>query len=115
MLGKLESGQVVRHVGTRGAFAVEETITLPDGRSFPKTYTVWAEIAPPIGSIVQVTGELTIKTREYPAPSGMKTAIDINFNNPNVTVLGAPMPETPAQVAEAIQEIADNTVKELPF
>lgn len=115
MLGKLESGQVVRHVGTRGAFAVEETITLPDGRSFPKTYTVWAEIAPPIGSIVQVTGELTVKTREYAAPSGMKTAIDINFNNPNVTILGSARPATPEATAEAIQGIADSVVKELPF
>jgi hypothetical protein len=115
MLGKLESGQVVRHVGTRGAFAVEETITLPDGRSFPKTYTVWAEIAPPIGAIVQVTGELTIKTREYVAPTGVKKAIDINFNNPNVTVMGQPMPETPAQVADAIQDIADSAIEELPF
>ena len=115
MLGKVESAEVIRTVGDRGAFAIQETITLPDGRSFPKTYTVWASIAPPVGTIVQVTGEVTIKQREYAAPSGMKTAIDINFNNPNVTVMGAPMPETPAQVAEAIQEIAESTIKELPF
>lgn len=112
MLGKLESGQVVRHVGTRGAFAVEETITLPDGRSFPKTYTVWAEIAPPIGSIVQVTGELTVKTREYAAPSGMKTAIDINFNNPNVTIMGAPA--TPAEAVEAVASIGATLVDSDP-
>jgi hypothetical protein len=117
MLGKVESAEVVRHVGDRGAFAIQEMINLPDGRSFPKTYTVWASIAPPVGSIVQVTGEVTIKQREYAAPSGMKTAIDINFNNPNVTVMGATFvqAETSAQVAEAIQEIADSTIKELPF
>ncbi len=115
MLGKLESAAVVRSVGTRGAFAAEETITLPDGRSFPKTYTVWAEECPPIGSIVSVTGEVTIKQREYAAPSGMKTAIDINFNNPNVTILGSARPATPEATAEAIQEIADSVVKELPF
>ncbi len=107
MLGKLESGTVTRAVGTRGAFAVEETITLPDGRSFPKSYTVWAEECPPIGSIVSVTGEITIKQREYAAPSGMKTAIDVNFNNPSVLILGSPKPETAVETAEAIQNIAD--------
>lgn len=107
MLGKIESGTVTRRVGDRGAFALEETINLPDGRSFPKSYTVWASECPPIGSIVQVTGEVTIKQREYAAPSGMKTAIDVNFNNPNVIILGSPKPESEVATAEAIQNIAD--------
>ena len=107
MLGKIESGAVTRRVGDRGAFAVEETIYLPDGRSFPKSYTVWASEAPEVGTIVQVTGEVTIKLREYAAPRGMKTAIDVNFNNPNVIVLGSPKPETEVGTAEAIQNIAD--------
>lgn len=95
MLGKLESAVVTRPVGDRGAFAVEETITLPDGRSFPKSYTIWASEAPPKGTIVQVTGEVTIKQREYAAPTGMKTAIDINFNNPNVLIMGSPVETVP--------------------
>lgn len=114
MLGKIESGVVTMSVGDRGAFAVEETIYLPDGRSFPKSYTVWASEAPAKGTIVQVTGEVTIKLREYAAPSGMKTAIDVNFNNPNVIVMGQhvivmgqPKPETEVATAEAIQNIAD--------
>lgn len=117
MLGKIESGEVIRHVGTNGAFAVQEHITLPDGRSFPKTYTVWADssINVQVGQIVTVTGEVTIKLREYAAPSGMKTAIDVNFNNPNVTLLGQPKPATPEATAEAIQEIANNTIQDTPF
>lgn len=115
MLGKIETAVVSRHVGDRGAFAAEETINLPDGRSFPKTYTIWASEAPPIGTIIQVTGEVTIKQREYAAPSGMKTAIDINFNNPNVTILGTPKPATVEETAQAIQDIAATTGQELPF
>lgn len=112
MLGKIESGVVTRAVGVRGAFAVEETITLPDGRSFPKSYTVWAAECPPIGAIVQVTGEVTIKQREYAAPSGMKTAIDVNFNNPAVVIMGAPV-ET-VQAVENVETILGAT-QEVPF
>lgn len=90
MIGTIESGEVIRHIGSRGGFAVQETINLPDGRSFPKTYTVWYEgtDTPNIGDIVKVTGEVSVKQREYAAPSGMKTAIDINLNNPTVLVMG---------------------------
>lgn len=112
MLGKVESAEVIRTVGDRGAFAIQETINLPDGRSFPKTYTVWASEAPPIGTIVQVTGEVTIKQREYAAPSGMKTAIDINFNNPNVTIMGAPA--TPAQAVENVASIGATLIDSEP-
>lgn len=90
MIGTIASGEVKRKVGSRGAFAVAETITLPNGATFDKTYTVWydGEESPNVGDIVTVTGEVSVKTREYAAPSGMKTAIDINFNDPKVQVLG---------------------------
>lgn len=87
---KIESGEVIRHVGSRGAFALQETVTLPDGRSFPKTYTVWHEgDAPAVGSIVSVIGVFSAKNREYNAPSGTKVAIDISINDPEVNILGA--------------------------
>ncbi len=87
---KIESGEVIRQVGTRGAFALQEHVTLPDGRTFPKTYTVWYEgntNSFPTGSLVTVTGVFSAKTREYAAPSGMKTAVDISINDPEVTLL----------------------------
>lgn len=87
---KIESGEVIRHVGSRGAFALQETVTLPDGRSFPKTYTVWHEgEAPAVGSIVSVIGVFSAKNREYNAPSGTKVAIDISINDPEVNILGS--------------------------
>lgn len=90
MLGTIPTGEVTRHIGSQGAFEVAETITLQDGRSFPKKYTIWAKGEPPaIGSIVAVSGDVTIKSREYAAPSGMKTAIDVNFNDPTVTIHGS--------------------------
>lgn len=113
MIGTIESGEIVRHIGSRGGFAVQETINLPDGRSFPKTYTVWYEGETiPVGSIVQVTGEITVKLREYPAPSGMKTAADVNVNNPTVTVIGRAVEAEP--VAEIVTPTVAPTV-ELPF
>jgi len=86
---KIESGEVIRQVGTRGAFALQETVTLPDGRSFPKSYTVWHEGEPiPTGSIVSVIGVFSAKLRDYNAPTGTKTAIDISINDPEVNILG---------------------------
>lgn len=112
MIGTIESGEVVRQIGSRGGFAVQETINLPDGRSFPKTYTVWHEGDPiATGSIVSVTGEVTVKLREYAAPSGMKTAADINFNNPVVKVLG----HVPQVEAEAAPVATAAPSVELPF
>jgi hypothetical protein len=113
---KIESAEVLRHVGTRGAFAVGEHITLPSGASFQKTYTVWQDgEAPTIGAIVSVIGQLGMKIREYTAPTGIKQAIDVSINEPEVTVLGAPKPATVEATAQAIQDIAATTGKELPF
>lgn len=110
---KIESGEVTRHVGTRGAFAVAEMVNLPDGRSFPKTYTVWAQEAPAIGSIVSVIGVMSAKVREYESPNGTKTTVDISINDPEVNSLGVPSPAAPEQAAEAVQEVLGGT--EVPF
>lgn len=98
---KIESGEVTRHVGTRGAFAVAEMVTLPDGRSFPKTYTVWADEAPEIGSIVSVIGVMSAKAREYETANGPKTAIDISINEPEVNVFGHPQIQAPTATEAA--------------
>ncbi len=113
---KIESAEVLRHVGSRGAFAVGEYITLPTGASFQKQYTVWASdsLVPAVGSIVSVIGQLGMKIREYPAPSGMKHAIDVSVNEPEVTVIGAPKPATVEDTAAAIQDIAATLIKEEP-
>jgi len=114
---KIESAEVLRHVGQRGAFAIGEHVTLPSGASFQKQYTVWANdpAVPAVGAIVAVVGQLGMKIREYAAPSGIKHAIDVSINEPEVTVLGKPKPPTAAETAVAIEEIAASTGKELLF
>ena len=114
---KIESAEVLRHVGTNGAFAVGEYITTNTGASFQKQYTVWAKTnpAPAIGQIVSVIGQLGTKLREYNAPTGTKTAIDISINEPEVTLLGQAKPATVEETAAAIQDIAATTGQELPF
>lgn len=113
---KIESAEVLRSVGTQGAFAVGEYVTLPNGASFQKQFTVWAKgEAPEKGTIVSVIGQLGMKIREYAAPTGMKHAIDVSINEPEVTVLGAPKPATVEETAAAIEDIAASTGKELPF
>lgn len=113
---KVESAEVLRHVGTNGAFAIGEYITLPTGASFQKQYTVWHKgETPVIGAIVGVIGQLGLKIREYPAPSGMKQAIDVSINEPEITIHGAPKPATVEETAQAIADIAADTGKEIPF
>jgi len=95
---------------------VGEYITLPTGASFQKQYTIWQDgEAPAVGSIVSVIGQLGMKIREYAAPSGMKHAIDVSVNEPEVTVMGAAKPATVEETAAAIQDIAATTGKDLPF
>lgn len=90
---KLTEVRVTKHVGTNGAFAVEEYIHLPDGRSFPKSFTVWGNGEPPvIDALVNVTGVFSAKAREYTAPSGVKTAIDVSINEPEIEIVAAPKP-----------------------
>ena len=64
---------------------------------------------------MSVIGQLGMKIREYPAPSGMKHAIDVSINEPEVTIIGAPKPATVEETAAAIQDIAASTGQELPF
>ena len=93
-LMKLTDVRVKQHVGTNGAFAVEEWVHLPDGRSFPKTFTVWANEAPPVDTIVNVVGTFSAKAREYNAPSGQKIAIDVSVNDPEITIVSTPATNT---------------------
>jgi hypothetical protein len=111
---KIESGEVTRHVGTNGAFAVAEMVNLPDGRSFPKTYTVWADNAPEIGSIVSVVGVMSAKVREYQAQGETRHAADVSINDPEVNILGTPgITATPEEAVTNVQEVLGGT--EVPF
>ena len=121
---KIESAEVTRHVGSRGAFAVGEYITLPTGASFMKTYTVWNDAtvtgmdAPTIGNVVQVIGELGVKVREYTNNMGqLKHAADISINNPQITQLAHQKPATVEDTKKAIDTIVDDIAEnmEAPF
>lgn len=106
---KIPSAEVIRHVGTNGGFAVQEYVELPDGRTFPKTYTVWHRgEAPEHGAIVSVTGVLGVKIREYMTGTHIKHAADISVNEPTFEIIGQPKPATAEATAEAIQTIADD-------
>ena len=83
-------GIVDKPLGDSG-FIILETIKLNDGRTFDKKWKVWtkAEI-PAFGSFVEVVGEHGAKINEYQAFDGTtKHAIDLNVNNPKVTILRA--------------------------
>lgn len=114
---KIATGEVTRHVGQRGAFAVAEDVQLPSGAQFKKSYTVWNETepAPEIGSIVEVMGVLGVKVREYMSQGLPKHAADISINEPQFKVLAPAMPSEPEAVAATLQDMANDMTKEVPF
>ena len=92
-LVKIE-GIVDRTIGENGiiGFRVKETVTNANsGQSWDVSWTVWqkgATVNP--GDMVEVKGELGVKTREYTDRNGQAaTTIDRNINTPEVKVLRA--------------------------
>lgn len=116
---KIESAEVTRAVGSRGAFQILEFITLPDGRTFPKTFTVWQEgEVPTQGAIVQVYGTLSTKVREWTDNTGtVKHVVDVSINEPTVSIIGKPKPQineaTQSALSDIITDVAKSTA--LPF
>lgn len=87
-------GIVDRTIGENGVigFRLKETITnATTGQSWDVAWTVWekgATVKP--GDLVEVRGELGVKTREYTGRDGNPaTTIDRNINTPEVKVLRA--------------------------
>lgn len=102
---KVENAKVLKAVGTRGGFSIEEWVTLPDGRTFPKSYTVWYEGNSNTykeGQIVTVTGELSAKVFDYVNETTGQPGrgVSININNPEITLQ---------------HDVAETTTEELPF
>jgi hypothetical protein len=116
---KIESAEVTRAVGSRGAFQIQEYVTLPDGRTFPKTFTVWQEgEVPAQGAIVQVYGSLSTKVREWVNNMGeTKHVVDVSINEPTVSIIGKPKPATPEATKSALADIVQdiNVATGLPF
>lgn len=84
----INEARVSKHVGENGAFQVEEIVHVND-QAWTKRYTVWNKgTAPDIDTYVSVTGEISVKSREYQANNGdTKTAVDVNINEPLFKVL----------------------------
>lgn len=106
-LVKIE-GIVDRTIGENGVigFRVKETVTNGNtGQSWDVQWTVWTKTnVPNVGDMVEVKGDLGLKTREYTDRTGNPaTTIDRNINTPEIKVLrvaavnldswGNPLPE----------------------
>jgi hypothetical protein len=88
-------GIVDKPLGDKG-FILLETIKLNDGRTFDKKWKVWITPIPAFSSFVEAVGELSAKSNEYQAFDGTtKHGIDLNVNNPKVTVLRAAVEASP--------------------
>ena len=84
-------GVISKALGDKG-FSLTETITLNDGRSFDKYWTVWTGLDFTVGSTVQVSGELGAKilkdfqTKEDKLTRNGDRIVELSINN--VSALG---------------------------
>lgn len=72
---KVENG-VVKKVFS-SCFIISEDIHVPGFGNFEKSYTVWSKEPTTIGSIVTVTGKLSMKSKVYEG----KNMIDVSIND----------------------------------
>lgn len=90
------TGNITKHLADKG-FNLTETITLNDGRSFDKYWTVWGKQAP-IGDTVTVTGELGTKilkdhtTGEDKISAAGNRIVELTVNNATITTTQTAMP-----------------------
>ena len=92
------TGTVIKPLGNVG-WQVDEIITVTvgpsAGQSWPVKWAVWTSEKLNIGDLVDVSGELALKQREYLDERGNpKTVIDRSLNEPTVKVARAAEPTT---------------------
>ena len=91
---KLTDAKVTKHL-TKSGFLVEVPM---DGVDWTRKFTIWAYESPGVDSIVDIVGDLSWKIRQYEAGGETRTTIDMNVNNPQVTVtFSAPVAAYEAQ------------------
>lgn len=88
------TGTVDKPLGDKG-FILIETIKLNDGRTFDKKWKIWITPTPEFSSTVEAVGELAAKINEYEIGGETKRNVDLNVNNPIVTVTAPPTQASP--------------------
>lgn len=88
------TGLVDKPLGDKG-FILLETIKLNDGRTFDKKWKVWITPIPAFSATVEAVGELSTKINEYEMGGETKRNVDLNINNPVVTVTAPPVEASP--------------------
>jgi hypothetical protein len=92
------TGTVVKPLGEVG-WQVDETVNVAfgpsAGKSFPVKWAVWTKENLNIGDLVDVSGVLALKQREYLDEHGIpKTTIDRSINECTIKVARAAAPAT---------------------
>lgn len=79
---KLENAKVTKHLSTTG-FQVEVPVA---GQDWTRRFTIWSHSQPAVDSLLTITGELSWKQREYEVRGETKHTVDMNVNNPELTI-----------------------------
>lgn len=90
------TGEVTKPLAGLG-YQISERITVQygasAGQSFETKWAVWTKETLNIGDIIDVTGTVGLKQREYVDEHGLnKTTIDRSINDPKITVAKAAAP-----------------------
>jgi hypothetical protein len=119
-LVKIE-GTITRTLGENGlvGFWLDETVTNSlTGQSWPVKWTVWSKtFGAKVGDIVEVRGELSLKSKagqddqgnimRKPITNEVVTYIDRNINDPEIKVLrAAPIPNQTDSWGNTLPDVA---------
>jgi hypothetical protein len=76
----ISKGEVTKHLGGKG-FILEVNFLGRTGEGRTEKWTVWGE-QPPIGTVLEVEGDLTIKMEEFNGDNGPIRYARGHINNP---------------------------------
>lgn len=103
----VENAEVVRHLSDKG-YVIQTTYTTRNNDTRKETWTVWGQ-QPPLGSIVTVTGLISVKLDEWDSDDGRVKVARGHINNPEVQ--SSPQPADPMKDLPQQQSFDD----QVPF
>lgn len=92
------------------SFTVAEKVQIP-GYEFEKLYNVWSKEGPAIGSLVSVSGKLSMKIKTYGEGTEQKSFIDVSINEPTMILHNCEGHSVKSSIREhaTVDEIMDLT------
>lgn len=89
----VENAEVIKHLGQKG-YVIQTKYVTRQNETQKETWTVWGN-QPDIGSVVTVTGNITVRLDEWDSDEGKRQVARGHINNPEIQY--SPIQKDPMQ------------------